>query len=209
MDTPWFQQGGSEEDTSFFLGQVECCFGYLAFILGFVRSVWIDYVSDVTVSHVLLSSCRASHAAPQRCSSSSMRATALLWVLQTPKKIKCLKYQMLVNIIYNKIFPYLVSFLENKMLVAFYLQGSCVNKLLFLKYFMCHQEWQNKIQACLRCIQSCILGGVKSQYILCSLGHKIMEKLLQWKEYLVAKLEVVSSYADSCDSLFLTLQCLS
>lgn len=102
----------------------------------------------------------------KRCSSSSMRATALLWVLQTPKTIKCLKYQMLVNIIYNKIFPYLVSFLENKMLVSFYLQGSCVNKLLFLKYFICHQEWQNKIQACLRCIQSYFRRSKKSIYSL-------------------------------------------
>lgn len=112
-------------------------------------------------------------------------AVAVAWVqqlccevLQTPKKIKCLKYQILVNIVYIKIFPYLVSFLENKLLVSFSLQGNWVNKLLFLKYFLCQQERQNKIQASLRCIQSCILGWVKSQYILCILGYKIMEKHL-------------------------------
>lgn len=71
--------GDSEASMSLCLGQLECCFGYLGVILDFVRGCLNRLCLSVTVSHVLLSSCRSSHAVPKRaCSCSSMSATLKL-----------------------------------------------------------------------------------------------------------------------------------
>lgn len=81
-------QGISGEENLFLgLGQFACCFGYLDFILDFVRDVWLDCVSDVTVPCVLLKSCKSGLMVSQRaCSCSSVRVQLFCEVLQTLKK---------------------------------------------------------------------------------------------------------------------------